>query len=187
MVLSGGVHKECTNFDSELRNVKLKIITEGFKFSIKSSVLNKMSIQLDMVKSTFFEDIITGSLALNLYDLIYRDISDIDIIIKDSERYANYIKYSAYSETENISNLGYKMMAYKKNIFSKSKEFKIDFFKNDEAKFNTFIYRDTELKIQDPLQIITEKLKIYELSEINGNMSRIKHRSDLFEIFKRIN
>ena len=94
MVLSGGVHKECTNFDSELRNVKLKIITEGFKFSIKSSVLNKMSIQLDMVKSTFFEDIITGSLALNLYDLIYRDISDIDIIIKDSERYANYIKYN---------------------------------------------------------------------------------------------
>jgi hypothetical protein len=34
MVLSSGVHKEYTNFDSELRN-KLKIITEGFKFSVK--------------------------------------------------------------------------------------------------------------------------------------------------------
>jgi hypothetical protein len=73
MVLSSGVHKEYTNFDSELRNVKLKIITEGFKFSVKS-MLDKMSPQLDMVRSQFSNDVITGSLALNLYELIQRYI-----------------------------------------------------------------------------------------------------------------
>jgi hypothetical protein len=187
MVLSSGVHKEYTNFDSELRNVKLKIITEGFKFSVKSNMLDKMSPQLDMVRSQFSNDVITGSLALNLYELIYRDISDIDIIINDSTRYTNYIKYSAYSDLENVSNLGYKVMSYKRNIFSRSKDFKIDFFKNDDVRYNTFIYRDTELRVQEPLQIITEKINIYELSEINRNESRIKHRNDLFEIFKRIN
>jgi hypothetical protein len=62
----------------------------------------------------------TGSLALNLYELIW-DISDIDIIINDSTRYTNYIKYSAYSDLENVSNLGYKVMSYKRNIFSRSK------------------------------------------------------------------
>jgi hypothetical protein len=78
-------------------------------------------------------------------------------------------------------------MSYKRNIFSRSKDFKIDFFKNDDVRYNTFIYRDTELRVQEPLQIITEKINIYELSEINRNESRIKHRNDLFEIFKRIN
>jgi hypothetical protein len=47
-----------------------------------------MSPQLDMVRSQFSNDVITGSLALNLYELIYRDISDIDIIIND--RYTKY-------------------------------------------------------------------------------------------------
>jgi hypothetical protein len=50
-------------------------------------MLDKMSPQLDMVRSQFSNDVITGSLALNLYELIYRDISDIDIIINDSTRY----------------------------------------------------------------------------------------------------
>jgi hypothetical protein len=59
-------------------------------------------------------------------------------------RYTNYIKYSAYSDLENVSNLGYKVMSYKRNIFSRS-DFKIDFFKNDDVRYNTFIYRDTEL------------------------------------------
>jgi hypothetical protein len=72
MVLSSGVHKEYTNFDSELRNVKLKIITEGFKFS--GNMLDKMSPQLDMVRSQFSNDVITGSLALNLYMNIQRYI-----------------------------------------------------------------------------------------------------------------
>jgi hypothetical protein len=39
-------------------------------------------------------------------------------------------------------------MSYKRNIFSRSKDFKIDFFKNDDVRYNTFIYRDTELRVQ---------------------------------------
>jgi fructose-1,6-bisphosphatase len=49
-----GVHKEYTNFDSELRNVKLKIITEDLNSLCKSNMLDKIFTQLDMVRSEFF-------------------------------------------------------------------------------------------------------------------------------------
>jgi hypothetical protein len=82
-------------------------------------MLDKMSPQLDMVRSQFSNDVITGSLALNLYELIYRDISDIDIIINDSTRYIKYM-LNCDSDLDNC-NLGYKVMSYKRNIFSRSK------------------------------------------------------------------
>jgi hypothetical protein len=47
------------------------------------------------------------------------------------------------------------------------------------VRFSCAASRDTELRVQEPLQIITEKINIYELSEINRNESRIKHRNDL--------
>lgn len=189
MVTSFGIDIE---FDPlvELRNLKLKIVTEDFKFSIKENMLDKMHDQLDLIKSEFSNDVITGSLALNLYELVYRDINDIDILIKNVERHTEFNRFSTYSNDNNdtTNNLGYKMVSYKRNIFSRSRDFKVDFFKNTGVKYNTFMYKGVLLKIHDPLEIINEKIKMCELvGTIVKFSSRTKHRKDLIEIFKRIN
>lgn len=163
----------------ELRNLKLKMVTEDFKFTIKENMLEKLHDPLDLVKSVFSDDIITGSLALNLYDLIYRDIRDIDILIKDVERYTGYYNNNYSNDNDTTNNLGYKMISYKRNLFSRYREFKVDFFKNNDVKYNTFLYKGVLLKVQDPLEIIKEKIKMCS--------SRGKHKKDLIEIFKRIN
>jgi hypothetical protein len=172
----------------EFRDLKLKIVTEDFKFSIKENMLDKMHDQLDLIKSEFSNDVITGSLALNLYELVYRDINDIDILIKDDGRYVEYYN-SNYSNDNDVSNnLGWKMVSYKRNIFSRSRDFKVDFFKNSGVKYNTFMYKGVLLKIHDPLEIINEKIKMCELVGTTAKFSsRRKHKKDLIEIFKRIN
>jgi hypothetical protein len=172
----------------EFRDLKLKIVTEDFKFSIKENMLDKMHDQLDLIKSEFSNDVITGSLALNLYELVYRDINDIDILIKDDGRYVEYYN-SNYSNDNDVSNnLGWKMVSYKRNIFSRSRDFKVDFFKNSGVKYNTFMYKGVLLKIHDPLEIIDEKIKMCELIGTTAKFSsRRKHQKDLIEIFKRIN
>lgn len=172
----------------ELRELKLKIVTEDFKFTIKENMLEKLHDPLDLIKSVFSDDIITGSLALNLYDLIYRDISDIDILIKDVERYTGYYNNNYSNDNDTSNNLGYKMVSYKRNLFSRSREFKVDFFKNNDVKYNTFLYKGVLLKVQDPLEIIKEKIKMCELIGTTAKFSsRRKHKNDLAEIFKRIN
>ncbi len=172
----------------EFRDLKLKIVTEDFKFSIKQNMLDKMHDQLDLIKSEFSNDVITGSLALNLYELVYRDINDIDILIKDEGRYVEYYNNNYSNDNDVSNNLGWKMVSYKRNIFSRSRDFKVDFFKNTGVKYNTFMYKGVLLKIQDPLEIINEKIKMCELIGTTAKFSsRRKHRKDLIEIFKRIN
>jgi hypothetical protein len=63
---------------------------------------------------------------------INRVASDIDILIKDKNRYSGYIN-STYvgDESSNMDNrLGYINFEYKKNFFSKTRVYEVDFFLN---------------------------------------------------------
>lgn len=172
----------------ELRNLKLKMVTEDFKFTIKENMLEKLHDPLDLIKSVFSDDIITGSLALNLYGLLYRDINDIDILIKDVDKYTGYYNSNYSNDNDTSNNLGYKLISYKRNLFSRSREFKVDFFKNTSVKYNTFMYKGVLLKVHDPLEIINEKIKMCELIGTTAKFSsRRKHKEDLLVIFKLIN
>ena len=72
--------------DSEIRDIKLKFITDEIPpFSIKMDAVKKFLNSLDFLSSEFPEEIITGSLALNLFGLIDRDVKDLDIIIDESK------------------------------------------------------------------------------------------------------
>lgn len=171
----------------EFRDLKIKMVTEDFKFDIKQNMLDKMHDQLDLIKSEFPNDVITGSLALNLYGLLYRDINDIDILIKDVNKYTGYYNTNYSNDNDTSNNLGYKLISYKRNLFSRSREFKVDFFKNTSVRYNTFIYKGVLLKVHDPLEIINEKIKMCELIGTTAKFSSRKHKEDLLVIFKLIN
>ncbi len=74
------------DFTSELRELKLKIISGEVNFEISKESIKKFNTELKFIKKNFTSDIISGSIVLNLFDLINRDISDIDILIKDESR-----------------------------------------------------------------------------------------------------
>ena len=66
---------------SEMRNLKIRMITEDIKFEVADNLSNFYSNQLNFIIDQYPEAIISGSLALNLYGLLYRDMSDIDLIM----------------------------------------------------------------------------------------------------------
>ena len=66
---------------SEMRNLKIRMITEDIKFEVADNLCDLYSEQLKFIIEQYPEAIISGSLALNLYGLIYRDMSDIDLIV----------------------------------------------------------------------------------------------------------
>jgi hypothetical protein len=66
------------DFTSELRELKLKMISGEVNFEISKNSIRKFNTKLKFIKKNFTNDVITGSIALNLFDLINRDISDIE-------------------------------------------------------------------------------------------------------------
>ena len=75
----------------EFRNFKLKCINNEIEFKISDSVVNENKSLLSFITDTFPNDVITGSLALKLLGLISRKSNDVDILIKDKNRYDKYI------------------------------------------------------------------------------------------------
>ena len=68
-------------WQQELRDMKIDIVSGERKIEISDKVMAKFTSELRFIAKELPDDIITGSLALNLYGLIERDINDIDIII----------------------------------------------------------------------------------------------------------
>jgi hypothetical protein len=159
------------DFKSHIRELKLKIISEDLQFKIDESSVDKFKKELDFILANFKDDIISGSLALNLYGLIDRQINDIDILIKDKDRYSDY-NFDGYDEL--IENrLGYKEFDWRKNIFSKKQHYSADFFIDKGVSYNIFEYSGNLLKVHNPLEII----------ELKNNLKAMKNKSDLFSIF----
>ena len=98
-----------------------------------NQILSKFPKEKEILLSyfnNFKNDIISGSIALSLLGLINRTVSDIDILIKNKNRYSGYIN-NTYSDDEELDNrLGYINFEYKKNFFSKTRDYEVDFFLN---------------------------------------------------------
>lgn len=178
------------NYKKELRDLKLRIINDEFSFNFDIDVIEKSKTELNFISDNFENDIISGSFALYLYGLIkHRKIGDFDIIIKDKERYTNYIKLEGYGGDLEIDNrLGY-ISFYHKNknvldfvpyasVFKKRYHYEVDFFEEIiENTYDILEYNGKKLKIHNPIEIISHKM----------GMDSFKHSRDLLLIFRNIN
>ena len=202
---------------SALRDLKIQMITtDDVKFSVSNVNMEVHENELDFLKMACPDDVITGSFALNLYGLINRSCNDIDVLIKDKDRYPNghyYNDHGAYSGDVGFSEnrLGYKQHVYRKEVninpflnsflfpfilvvnylikvFGNEYIYKVDYFLDNDVRYNTFEYKGHTYKIHCPLQIMDQKLNMY-LKDTNSQhyLSREnKHKKDLFVIFKNL-
>ena len=160
---------------SELRNLKLRIIKNEFNFKINKKLLLNESNTFEFISKVLPNDIITGSIALRIFGLINRESRDIDILIKDKDRYRCFL--DDYDDDELTPNrLGYHTITHKKGFFSKSKDYKVDFFKDTGSQFIEFDYKGVVLKVHNPLELMSIKMSL------NGT----KHKQDMINIFTNL-
>ena len=105
------------------------------------------------------------------------------IIINDKNRYSKYDK-DGYDDVEfsTPNRLGYIDFKYKRGIFTKEKEYKVDFFHNETVSFIEVDFNGEKLKIHNPLEIMDYKLNMAINSKVYSSTSR-KHNEDLTRIF----
>jgi uncharacterized protein YjfI (DUF2170 family) len=177
---------------SEMRNLKIRMITEDIKFEVADNLSDLYSNYLNFIIEQYPDAIISGSLALDLYGLLNRPISDIDLIV--NKRPAGVLHKDTYGD-ENImttsDRLGYQYIteSFKwRNIFNKRKTYQVDFFLNTgNVKYNTFAFKGRNVKIQDPVQITEQKIAMVNNAENHMFTGKQKHNLDLFVIFKHFN
>ena len=175
----------------EFRNYKLKSINNEINFKISESVVKENKDLLDFLTDNFPNDVITGSLALKLLGLLSRKNNDIDILIKDKNRYDKYI-LDGYGDDEftTPNRLGFKTFKHKVGFFTKEKEYSVDFFEDKEVPFlefdinigNSFNSNIKKIKIHNPLEIMNFKLSIFSSNKVIRETGR-KHNEDLTRIF----
>ena len=119
-----------------------------------------------------------------------RKSNDIDILIKDKNRYDRYILDGYDDEFTTPNRLGYKPFKHKKGIFSKEVEYDVDFFEDKNVNFieftidisTTFNSNIKKIKIHNPLEIMNFKLGIFANTKVARATGR-KHNEDLTQIF----
>jgi hypothetical protein len=183
---SGSVHTNLlttSELQTEFRDYKLKVLNNEITFTPSKDALEKHKDVLSFISHHLPNDIISGSLALNILGLLYRDTTDIDIIINDKNRYPKYDK-DGYDDVEfsTPNRLGYIDFKYKRGIFTKEKEYKVDFFHNESSSFIEVDFNGEKLKIHNPLEIMDYKLNMAINSKVYSSTSR-KHNEDLTQIF----
>ena len=168
---------------SHFRDYKLKVIDGDISFNVSEYRVEELKSKLYFISDNFENDIISGSLALNLFNLIDRESNDIDILIKDPERNKSYEKDGYDDEFSTPNRLGYVKFNYKRGIFTSEKKYVVDFFHNNyDASFTTFFFNNKQLKIHNPLEIIDYKLSMVISPKSLQSTSR-KHNEDLTQIF----
>lgn len=170
-----------SDIDSGFRDLKLKIINGDYQFIFVKHKVDILRKELEFITEKFPNDVITGSIALKLYGLLDRNTFDIDILIKDKDRYDSYTKdfYGHYKNDNDIDNrLGYKMISYKKGFFYKKRTYTVDFFEDRGVSFNILEYNGVKLKVHNPLELLSMKI---------GLSDNHKHFYDLIFTFKSIN
>jgi hypothetical protein len=182
----GSVHTNLltpSELQTEFRDYKLKVINSEINFTPSAKALDKHKDLLYFISGKLPDDIISGSLALNIFGLIYRDTNDIDIIIKDKNRYPKYVK-DGYDDDEfsTPNRLGYVEFKHKRGIFTSEKEYKVDFFHNEGASFIEVDFNGKKLKVHNPLEVMDYKLNMALNSKVYSSTSR-KHNEDLTQIF----
>ena len=183
---SGSVHTNLlttSELQTEFRDYKLKVLNSEINFTPSTKALEKHKDVLSFISHHLPNDIISGSLALNILGLLHRDTTDIDIIINDKNRYSKYDK-DGYDDLEfsTPNRLGYIDFKYKRGIFTKEKEYKVDFFHNESSSFIEVDFNGEKLKIHNPLEVMDYKLNMAINSKVYSSTSR-KHNEDLTQIF----
>jgi hypothetical protein len=183
---SGSIHTNLlitSELQTEFRDYKLKVLNNEITFTPSKDALEKHKDVLSFISHHLPNDIISGSLALNILGLLHRDTTDIDIIINDKNRYPKYDK-DGYDDLEfsTPNRLGYIDFKYKRGIFTKEKEYKVDFFHNESSSFIEVDFNGEKLKIHNPLEIMDYKLNMAINSKVYSSTSR-KHNEDLTQIF----
>ena len=164
------------------RDFKLGIITGEREIKANPENLKKFDEQLTFIKDEFPDDVITGSLGLNIFGFLDREISDIDILIKNKERYTGYNSGEYYHRTKGNeldmdSRLGYLEIKHKRpGIWNKlfPKKYKVDFFQYSSQNYVEVEYKGHIYKVQHPMDILETK------STLCGN----KHFRDLYCILQ---
>jgi hypothetical protein len=182
----GSVHTNLltpSELQTEFRDYKLKVINGEINFTPSAKALDKHKDLLYFISDKLPNDIISGSLALNIFGLIYRDTNDIDIIIDDKNRYPKYAK-DGYDDDEfsTPNRLGYVQFKHKRGVFTSEKEYKVDFFHNVGASFIEVDFNGKKLKVHNPLEVMDYKLNMALNSKVISSTSR-KHNEDLTQIF----
>lgn len=164
-----------TDLTPRFRDLKLKLISSNDSFTVSDESVKKYYNHLLFITKEFPNDVISGSVGLSLFGLITRDIGDIDILIKDENRYSKYINDSYGDDETKIENrLGFIKFDFQKGLFSRTKKYQVDFFKDLGANFIEFQFEGITLKIQHPLEILSAKM---------GMTRSHKHYRDLEVIF----
>ena len=169
---------------TEFRDFKLKVLNNEITFTPSKDALEKHKDVLSFILDNLPNDIISGSIALNILGLLHRPTFDVDMIINDKNRYSEYAK-DGYEDDEfsTPNRLGYVDFKYKEGTFTPEKEYRVDFFHNDYgASFITIEFNKKQIKIHNPLEIMDYKLNM----AINSKIIRLtseKHNEDLTRIF----
>ena len=192
-----------SRWSAELRNLKIEIVSGERKVEISEASKKKHAEELRFIGSTFRkEDVITGSLALNLYGLIDRKVGDIDIMIQDPVRYSGYVRGIRYGEPEDgemkLSNrLGSKEFKARATgllrfvpFLRKGRTWEVDFFDAD-PKYVAFEFEGREYRVQEPMAVVETKCVLEEKSikrvrysyEDDPDSPKEKHCRDLMCIF----
>ena len=162
----------------DFRHFKILVINGDLKITPLETSLTSID-ELDFVSQVFPDEILTGSIALRIYGLLNRPFTDIDIILSpDTEKKysGRYVKEMyGYEADVNENRLGTINFPYKKGIFSRKKNYSVDFFSDRGVNYQT-VGVVPKFKLQDPIEIMSYKMSMAE----KGNK---KHITDLENIF----
>jgi hypothetical protein len=168
------------NYKSILRDLKLRILDGEEILKIDKNRIRENKKQLQFITKYLKEDdVISGSLCLSLYGIINRSVkdSDIDVLIKDSDRYDDYESFLSYGDNELENRLGFKEFKYRTFFGLVSTNIEVDFFINEGASYEEIEFRGKKIKLQSPIEIISKKIDMW---------LNIKHYSDLDYIFYKL-
>lgn len=184
----------------ELRDFKIDIVSGDRKLEIAEKAKLRFARELRFVAERFPEDVITGSLALNLYGLIDRKIGDIDIMIADRSRFSGYRQGLMYGEPKDgemkLSNrLGYiefrESGSLIRRLLGRSRTWEVDFFETPSAKFVEFEFEGKMFRVHDAISVVETKCELEQISmtrvrysyDESADSPKQKHSRDLMCIF----
>ena len=189
---------EINDWSQYLRDFKIEIVSGERNIEITEEAKQRFAKELRFISSEFPDDIITGSLALNLYGLLDRGIGDIDIMITDRKRYTGYRQGLLYGmlpdgEQTMSNRLGHLEFEIKESFLRrlmngmKRRRYLVDFFETDSAPFETFEFEGHTYKIHHATQIVENKCVLESIKPLRGKRgysdSKEKHGRDLLCIF----
>jgi len=108
------------------------------------------------------EDILTGSIAVDLFFNLEREIKDIDIITTNQKKWGELIKISYPEEPDNYRGSTYRK--HRRGIFNNSIDYKIDIF---TYPCDWIVW--SGIKIHNPISILDIKSKAYKNSSYKNN------------------